>query len=52
MEQALIGTPVGNPDQPVEALRVIHAYDPCLSCAVHIIRPDRKPQIIHTEKSR
>ena len=46
MEQALIGTPVENPDQPVEALRVIHSYDPCLSCAVHIIRPDKKPVII------
>lgn len=51
MEQALIGTPIENPDQPVEALRVIHAYDPCLSCAVHIIRPDRKPQIVHMGKN-
>lgn len=48
MEQALIGTPVENPDQPVEALRVIHSYDPCLACAVHIIRPDKKPMVIHT----
>ncbi len=34
MNQALIGTPIDNPDQPVEALRVIHSFDPCLSCAV------------------
>lgn len=47
MEQALIGTPIENPDQPVEALRVIHSYDPCLSCAVHIMQPDKKPMIIH-----
>jgi hydrogenase large subunit len=47
MEQALIGTPVADPDQPVEALRVIHAFDPCLSCAVHMIRPDRKPVVVH-----
>lgn len=47
MEQALIGTPIENPDQPVEALRVIHSYDPCLSCAVHIMRPDRKPMVVH-----
>lgn len=52
MEKALIGTPVENPDQPVEALRVIHAYDPCLSCAVHIIRPDGKPRIVHMGKNR
>lgn len=48
MEQALIGTPIENPDQPVEALRVIHAYDPCLSCAVHIMRPNKKPMVVHS----
>jgi len=48
MEQALIGTPIENPDQPVEALRIIHAYDPCLSCAVHIMRPDKKPMVVHS----
>ena len=48
MEQALIGTPIENPDQPLEALRVIHSYDPCLSCAVHIIRPDKKPMVVHS----
>ena len=50
MEQALIGTPIADPNQPVEALRVIHSYDPCLSCAVHIIQPDKKPTIIHTRR--
>ena len=50
MEQALIGTPIEDPNQPVEALRVIHSYDPCLSCAVHIIRPDKKPMIIHSRR--
>jgi hydrogenase large subunit len=50
MEQALIGTPIENADKPVEALRVIHAYDPCLSCAVHIMRPDEMPVVIHTGK--
>jgi hydrogenase large subunit len=49
MEQALIGTPIEDPNQPVEALRVIHSYDPCLSCAVHIIRPDKKTKVIHTK---
>lgn len=47
MEQALIGTPVANPDQPVEALRVIHAFDPCLSCAVHVLQPAKAPLVIH-----
>ena len=39
IEQALIGTPVADPDQPVEVLRVIHSFDPCLACSVHIITP-------------
>ncbi len=47
MEQALIGTPIENPDQPIEALRVIHSFDPCLSCAVHIMRPGGKPQVVY-----
>jgi hydrogenase large subunit len=42
IEQALIGTPILNASQPVEALRVIHTYDPCLACAVHVIRDDGK----------
>jgi hydrogenase large subunit len=39
MEEALVGTPVKNVDEPVEVLRVIHSFDPCLSCAVHVARP-------------
>ena len=35
IEQALIGVAVADETQPVEALRVIHSYDPCLACAVH-----------------
>ena len=46
MEQALIGTPVEDPSQPIEALRVIHSFDPCLSCAVHIMQPDGEPIIV------
>jgi hydrogenase large subunit len=42
MEQALIGTPIQDADQPIEALRVIHSYDPCLACAVHVIGDDGK----------
>ena len=35
-EASLIGTPVHNPAQPVEILRTIHSFDPCLACAVHL----------------
>jgi hydrogenase large subunit len=43
LEQALIGTPVSNASQPIEVLRVVHSFDPCMSCAVHVMRPDGKP---------
>jgi hydrogenase large subunit len=39
LEQAIIGTSVKNLAEPVEVLRVIHSYDPCLACAVHVMRP-------------
>ncbi len=38
-EAALIGTPVANLEQPVEILRTIHSFDPCLACAVHLYDP-------------
>ncbi|MEK7818293.1 MAG: nickel-dependent hydrogenase large subunit [Bacteroidota bacterium] len=44
-ESALIGTPVKNPDQPLEILRTIHSFDPCLACAVHVY--DEKGRYIH-----
>lgn len=48
IEQALLGTPVMDPTRPIEALRVIHSFDPCLSCAVHVMRPDGKPVVLRT----
>jgi Ni,Fe-hydrogenase I large subunit len=48
MEQALMGTPIQDPDQPIEALRVIHSFDPCLSCAVHVIRGGEEVRRIQT----
>ncbi len=38
-EQSLIGTPVAKLDQPVEILRTIHSFDPCIACAVHLYDP-------------
>ena len=38
LEQALLGLPVENADQPIEVMRVIHSYDPCLDCATHVTR--------------
>jgi hydrogenase large subunit len=40
-EAALIGTPVADPDQPLEVLRTVHSFDPCLACAVHLLDKDK-----------
>ncbi len=37
VESALIGTPIVDPKRPVEILRSVHAFDPCIACAVHVI---------------
>ncbi len=37
VEQALIGTPVEDPSRPIEILRIVHSFDPCLACAVHVL---------------
>lgn len=44
IETALVGVPVADVDQPVEVLRVIHSFDPCLACAVHMIRPGERAE--------
>ena len=35
-ESALLGTPVADPEKPLEVLRTIHSFDPCLACAIHL----------------
>jgi hydrogenase large subunit len=39
-EAALVGTPMADPARPVEILRTIHSFDPCLACASHVLGPD------------
>ena len=45
LEKALIGVPVSDLTQPMEVLRVIHSFDPCLACAVHVMRPGKQAKI-------
>lgn len=44
-ESALIGTPVHDANQPLEILRTIHSFDPCLACAVHLY--DEEGKYVH-----
>jgi len=39
-EAALLGTPMANAEQPLEILRTLHSFDPCLACSTHVITPD------------
>ena len=36
-EASLLGTPVAVANQPLEILRTIHSFDPCLACATHVL---------------
>jgi [NiFe] hydrogenase large subunit len=40
VEEALIGTPVADAKKPLEILRTVHSFDPCIACGVHVIDPD------------
>jgi len=42
-EASLIGTPVADVDQPLEILRTVHSFDPCIACAVHLFDPEGQP---------
>ena len=39
-EASLIGNPVADPARPLEVLRTIHSFDPCLACAIHTLDPE------------
>ena len=39
-EAALLGTPLAKADQPLEILRTLHSFDPCLACSTHVMSPD------------
>jgi hydrogenase large subunit len=39
-EAALMGTPMVNPEQPLEILRTLHSFDPCLACSTHVMSPE------------
>ena len=39
-EAALVGTPLAKPEWPLEILRTIHSFDPCMACAIHMVDAD------------
>jgi [NiFe] hydrogenase large subunit/hydrogenase large subunit len=41
-EEALLGTPVADPAKPIEILRTVHSFDPCMACGVHVVDASRR----------
>ncbi len=41
-EAALIGNPVADPEKPLEVLRTVHSFDPCLACAIHVVDTNKR----------
>jgi hydrogenase large subunit len=39
-EASLLDTPMADPEQPLEILRTLHSFDPCLACSTHVMAPD------------
>ncbi|WDC85670.1 nickel-dependent hydrogenase large subunit [Caloramator sp. mosi_1] len=42
IEKALIGVEVKDANNPIELIRIVHSFDPCTACAVHVINPTKK----------
>jgi len=47
-EACLLGNPVAQPDKPLEVLRTVHSFDPCLACAVHVVDQRNNPVVTVT----
>ncbi|MEJ1389737.1 MAG: nickel-dependent hydrogenase large subunit [Candidatus Sedimenticola sp. (ex Thyasira tokunagai)] len=41
-ESSLIGNPVADPENPLEVLRTVHSFDPCIACAIHMVDTEQK----------
>lgn len=42
-EASLVDNPVADPEQPLEVLRTVHSFDPCIACAIHMADRERRP---------
>jgi hydrogenase large subunit len=41
-EASLMGNPVADPEKPLEVLRTIHSFDPCIACAIHMVDTEKQ----------
>ncbi len=41
-EASLMGNPIADPERPLEVLRTVHSFDPCIACAIHLMDTEHK----------
>lgn len=41
-EAALMDNPIADPERPLEVIRTVHSFDPCLACAIHLLDTERQ----------
>ncbi|MCB1795212.1 MAG: nickel-dependent hydrogenase large subunit, partial [Candidatus Competibacteraceae bacterium] len=44
-EPSLVDNPVADPELPLEVLRTVHSFDPCLACAIHLTDTRRRSTV-------
>lgn len=42
-ESALMNNPIADPEKPLEVLRTVHSFDPCIACAIHMFDNEQQP---------
>jgi hydrogenase large subunit len=47
-EASLLDNPIADPERPLEVIRTVHSFDPCLACAIHMV-DDRKQEIVRVK---
>jgi hydrogenase large subunit len=48
-EASLVGNPVADPEKPLEILRTVHSFDPCLACAIHMVDTRNHKEIVKVQ---
>jgi hydrogenase large subunit len=48
-EASLVGNPIADPEKPLEVLRTIHSFDPCLACAIHMVDTRNHKEIVKVQ---
>jgi hydrogenase large subunit len=41
-EASLMDNPIADPERPLEVLRTVHSFDPCIACAIHMVDTEQR----------